>query len=85
MHPRYRVQRGSCQNGRGPLRGFPRIRAIDLAIAFSGVSTSTGSLGSNPDPSATRATRHNRGPGLAPRHARCAQDEVSEANGRVLR
>jgi len=24
MHPGYTAQRGSCQNGRGPLRGFPR-------------------------------------------------------------
>ena len=47
--------RGSCQKDRGPLRGFRRIRAIDLALAFSGVSTGNGSLGPNPDPSATRA------------------------------
>jgi hypothetical protein len=27
MHPGYAAQRGSCQNGRGPLRGFPRTLA----------------------------------------------------------
>jgi hypothetical protein len=55
MHPGTTERRGSCQKDRGPLRGFPRIRSIDLALAFSGVSTGSGSLGSNPDPSATRA------------------------------
>jgi hypothetical protein len=27
MHPRYIAWRGSCQNGRGPLQGFPRTLA----------------------------------------------------------
>jgi hypothetical protein len=77
---------GSCRNGRRLLRSPERILAIDLADALSGVSTSTGRIGSVTGHSATRPrlTRASNtvwmGPLDRPHRPPCSADTLFPKN-----